>query len=120
MAKKKFESAIWATLLIGIIIGFLLAALWNAITFVRYPYPGYRMMDFYMMPMMMNMMGRGFMTQISNVNCSALTDNEFEEIGDRLMDSMMVSRAHEIMEQNMNEETNRLMHIVMGRMATGC
>lgn len=60
---------------------------------------------------------------IQELSCNDLKDEEFEQIGDAVMESMHPGEAHERMDEMMGGEGSealRLMHIQMGQRYLGC
>ncbi len=100
MAKKK--QIMSNDLAIGFILGVFIAVLLISVSSYSRPYYGYGMMG---------MMYGG-------TNCN-LTDSELEILGEDLMDRMVGDPAlHEQMDQQMADD--RIMHILMAKMMTGC
>lgn len=106
MAKKKE----WNTALVfiaGMLTMLVLLTLWNYATTPRYP-------NAYMMPMARMMMGNA-----RSIDCSSLSDNDLERIGEEMMAQMIGDeQLHEQMDEQMRDE--RTMHILMAKMMTGC
>jgi len=69
-----------------------------------------------MLGAMQNMMGwRG------TVDCAAISEADLEQLGDQMMEAMIGDSAlHERMEAQMGNATTLGMHLMMGRMGTGC
>ncbi len=62
-------------------------------------------------------------SKIQELECSELTDEDFERIGDAYMESIHPGEAHEVMDRMMGGEGSealRSMHIRMGRGYLGC
>lgn len=105
MAKKNESLKYIALFTAGFLVALLLINAWNYSTASQYPY---------MMPMARMMMGSA-----RSVDCSSLTDDDFERIGDELMSQMIGDeQLHEQMDAQMHDE--RTMHILMAKMMTGC
>lgn len=117
MARKKNNTELIAYLLIGLAVG---SALTYFLTAPRIGW-GYGMMGQGMMwgqgPGMMQYM-QSYRNTI-NADCSTITVERLEEIGDEIMGQM-------IGDEGVHEKIDRThpnidaMHIMMGKMATGC
>lgn len=62
-------------------------------------------------------------TNLSDVNCDKVTDEQFENLGDAWMEQMHPGEAHDFMDERMggeNSDTLRSMHIQMGKNYLGC
>jgi len=111
MSNKKEKTNLYVILafICGVITTLLLINLINYLSYSTTNYPYY-----YMMPMMRMMTG-----SLRNVDCSQLSDAQFEKIGEDIMGQMIGNPTlHEQMDEQMKNET--AMHILMGRMMTGC
>ena len=75
--------------------------------------------------MSMDTMMSGMMGEMHNTDCAMLNSDQFMEKGEDLMGRMMGGDAerHERMEEAMEKESQDFhdqMHLMMGRVATGC
>jgi uncharacterized protein (UPF0305 family) len=109
MARKKSDNNKMAVVFIaGFVAALIFVGLWGYATYSRVQYP-----NSYMMPMMRMMVGNA-----RSIDCSQLSEADFEKIGEDIMDQMMGEELHEEMDEQMRNET--AMHILMGKMMTGC
>src|SRR3989338_4397407 len=104
MARKKDSNKSATYFILGFIAALTLIGLFSYVTYSRVSYP-----NSYMMPMMRMMAGNA-----RTVDCNSLSEADFEKLGNDIMDQMMSKELHE----QMKNETQ--MHIIMGRMMTGC